>query len=241
MDPEHQFGADARTNGSPPPLSAENIRRPVVRPLSLNAFQAPYPPCADSTNRRSVRTCSSARKADRRESMRVWLAAWRKYQLEVEAMTEEKQVAKKVGMVLVLRSLLTELASQYEERWRLLAVDPTHRLEFDEIPWPIFSSPQCPYELNRQITHQNVATFILSEFRMDIRDKTTARGRARAELMKWHPDKFEPRLIAAVSDEHRTVVVKAVRKVAQILVDICNAEDATRDIPELVAMARRKL
>lgn len=84
---------------------------------------------------------------------------------------------------------------------------------FDDIPWPVRSHHRTL--VTADLTVDAVAAFLLP-------DGTPEHGRSRKDvlretLLRFHPDKFEGRLMAAVRTEEQAVVREGIGRVVRAL------------------------
>jgi hypothetical protein len=84
--------------------------------------------------------------------------------------------------------------------------DPSERLMFGNIPWPLISRP---HNIDG-ITAEGIREFLFSE------GKQSHKEIIRAALLLWHPDRFR-RIIERVEEKERAIVENAVGEVARIL------------------------
>jgi hypothetical protein len=73
------------------------------------------------------------------------------------------------------------------------------------------------------ITRQRVQAFVFHPLRADA-DIKSRRDRVRAEILKWHPDKFDAKVVGAVIDTEKDQVKEGAGVVARILTQILEEE-----------------
>ena len=115
----------------------------------------------------------------------------------------------------------------YETRWKaLLAPAPAHEdetLRFGDIPWPIMPGMISPTNAGRDSTaleHFTVDAVRTFLFPVDGRDGDGAKDRKeklRETMLRFHPDKFEGRLMKRVHPDHQEGVKEAVGAVVRAL------------------------
>ena len=122
-----------------------------------------------------------------------------------------------------------EARDTYETRWKELlapavAEGPEKPLKFMDIPWPVFSidpaifSGDLHLELD-VINAESISTFLLPAERfaqrpLDADLKKERRERLREALLRFHPDKFEGRILTRVVARDKEKTREAVAKVA---------------------------
>ena len=103
----------------------------------------------------------------------------------------------------------------YEEKWAKLRSDSIRAepLTLNDIPWPWFGFIPCLEE----ITNERVLNFVdhpLSRHPSGGKGKTV-----RLELLRWHSDRFDGRVLARVVDGDREMVKMVAGRITRILTD----------------------
>lgn len=108
---------------------------------------------------------------------------------------------------------------EYEAKWTELKDGrPLPPLTFGILPWPVVGPPiSDPSEL----TLQRIQEFIFHPLRNG-NDSKSRRDRVRAEILRWHPDKFNSKVLGKVI--HPDEVSQAAGYVARFLTQIMEAE-----------------
>lgn len=102
--------------------------------------------------------------------------------------------------------------ARYDAAWNALKNDnfeipqPIH---FVQIPWPVLAHTTRP----DQITYAAVEKFLFHP----LRDAKSPKDRLRAEMLRWHPDKFNAKVLSHVMGDQIDVVREASGHVARIL------------------------
>jgi hypothetical protein len=113
-----------------------------------------------------------------------------------------------------LQSNLAERLRIYEEKWALLRRNDivwTGRLGFCDIPWPSFENVRGVGD----VTEERVLAFVCHPLHQG-----AGEGQAkslRSEMLRWHPDKFEGKVLDKVVEGDREAVKEAAGQVARIL------------------------
>ncbi|KZS86601.1 hypothetical protein SISNIDRAFT_420711 [Sistotremastrum niveocremeum HHB9708] len=105
----------------------------------------------------------------------------------------------------------------YVARWQGLNAHTTIR--FATIPWPVLNDKLVTSP--EQLTSTLIAAFLLSPHHSG--DKSR-KDRIKAELLRWHPDRFEGRYLAKVVESDKENVKAAVGEVARCLSDLLSME-----------------
>ncbi|KAF8500389.1 hypothetical protein F5888DRAFT_1610201, partial [Russula emetica] len=80
-------------------------------------------------------------------------------------------------------------------------------LSFDDIPWPSLETVRCVDD----ITEERVLAFVCHPL------ARACSVSLRSEMLRWHPDKFEGKVLDTVTIDHREAVREAAGLVARIL------------------------
>ncbi|KAF8499704.1 hypothetical protein F5888DRAFT_1610728, partial [Russula emetica] len=87
-------------------------------------------------------------------------------------------------------------------------------LSFDDIPWPSLETVRCVDD----ITEERVLAFVCHPLREHVQCAGGGQARSlRSEMLRWHPDKFEGKVLDTVTNDHREAVREAAGLVARIL------------------------
>lgn len=101
----------------------------------------------------------------------------------------------------------------YEEKWAKVRSnsDGAEPLKFNDIPWPWFGDVRY-FE---DITDKRVLAFMGHPLRKHMQGPSGGLAKTlRFEMLYWHPDKFDGRVLGRVIDDHREAVKKAAGLVA---------------------------
>ncbi|TFY74234.1 hypothetical protein EWM64_g9778, partial [Hericium alpestre] len=108
----------------------------------------------------------------------------------------------------------------YEQKWAAVKATPMGPPTWTsvDVPWPLIPVPGLA-----TVTRDIVEPFLFHPQRESIRGKTRKEV-LRAEMLRWHPDKFNSRVACRVVEEHRDWVVHAGGDVAKILTEMMEEE-----------------
>jgi len=126
---------------------------------------------------------------------------------------------------------------EYAMKWRtLLSADDSNgsvaSLGFDDIPWPIVAAYQRKKGSTKNsdptskvsiedLTAEAISVFLVSTSEhlspLDEREKKERREKLREAFLRFHPDKFEGRIMKRVREEERNKVGEAVGQVVRVL------------------------
>lgn len=106
----------------------------------------------------------------------------------------------------------------YEDRWARLRSNTAgaEQLKINDIPWPWFNTHnvQCVED----ITDELVMEFVGHSLQRHVQDPNGGRVKAaRFEMLRWHPDRFDGKVLTQVVEEHREIVKSAAGRIIRIL------------------------
>ncbi|KAI0062449.1 hypothetical protein BV25DRAFT_1825443 [Artomyces pyxidatus] len=110
----------------------------------------------------------------------------------------------------------------YDRRWAELlapaAVNPG-LLRFDEVPWPV--SAQSPVTSAGQFTVDAISAFLFPESSGSGDELARKRkDRLRETMLRFHPDKFEGRVMRHIREEHQEAVREGVGVVVRAVTEL---------------------
>ncbi|KAJ7782688.1 hypothetical protein B0H16DRAFT_1297737 [Mycena metata] len=115
---------------------------------------------------------------------------------------------------------------EYHVRWKNLLAAASDgesgqaSLTFSDVPWPIASKPALPPIVSLdELTHEAIAYFLVpSLLPVDgEKEKKLRKEKLRETFLRFHPDKFEGRLMSRVQESDRERVREAVGIVVRVL------------------------
>ncbi|KAK0212541.1 hypothetical protein DFS33DRAFT_1269320 [Desarmillaria ectypa] len=107
---------------------------------------------------------------------------------------------------------------EYESRWKELLSLPPANLHFDDIPWPVMA-PRSSVAVE-DLTPEAVSLFLFSE-----EAKKERKDKLRETYLRFHPDKFESRLMKLVKADEQEKVRLGMGQVVRILNDLMKQGD----------------
>jgi hypothetical protein len=111
--------------------------------------------------------------------------------------------------------------ARYDDAWNTLKNDNIvipHLINFVQIPWPVLAHITRP----DQITYAAVEKFVFHP----LRDPKSPKDRLRVEMLRWHPDKFNGKVLSHVMADQIDVVREASGHVARILTQMMTKLEA---------------
>lgn len=118
---------------------------------------------------------------------------------------------------------------QYDHKWRALLSDDAHsheeRLKFVDIPWPILDAYKSETSTAPRVlicvedlTETAIRKFLLPVSAVPLMDDAKEkRDRLREAMLRFHPDKFEGRLMRFVAEGERGLVREGIAQVVRVL------------------------
>lgn len=140
--------------------------------------------------------------ADQAEADRARIA------LESRVVAEREEQARRA--LEALRTVLDRFAL-YTAKWEALKGD-VPLLHFSQLPWPVLPEITQPEEL----TYTLLKEFVFHPSRPNFEGKTQ-KDRLRAEMLKWHPDKFDSKVLCKVLDWQHEAVRDGAGRVVRLL------------------------
>jgi hypothetical protein len=173
--------------------------------------------------RRRARAQEAQRRAEEREAAerreREQLEEKRRRAEQKAAAERERQEREKLfkkAMDEAKQSWLVERFRVYEETWAALRANAAgvEHLGFRDIPWPVFANVRSADD----VTEERVLEFVGHPLYKSTRDPSGSQAKTlRSEMLRWHPDKFEGKVLNRVVEADREAVNKAAGHVVRIL------------------------
>ena len=108
----------------------------------------------------------------------------------------------------------------YEAKWNELRTSNSiPPIDVREMPWPVFGIISSA----DQITYQDVRTFLFHPQRPGVEGKT-ARDKVKGEVLRFHPDKFNTRIVPKIESSQQAVAQEIAGAVARILTTMMTEE-----------------
>ncbi|KIK97609.1 hypothetical protein PAXRUDRAFT_135945 [Paxillus rubicundulus Ve08.2h10] len=108
----------------------------------------------------------------------------------------------------------------YEAKWDELRNNNTlPPIDVSQLPWPVLGGIHS----TEQITYEAVRTFIFYPDRPSVEGKST-RDKVKAEVLRFHPDKFNTRVVPKVQPSQQAVAQEIASAVTKILTSIMTEE-----------------
>jgi hypothetical protein len=118
-------------------------------------------------------------------------------------------------------SVIRSQFEMYDRKWNeLKTASDIPPLCFSILPWPVLGSVATSPS---DIRPERVQAFIFHPLRADA-DAKSRRELVRAEILKWHPDKFDAKVVGYVIDAEKDMVKEGGGVVARILTQILEEE-----------------
>jgi hypothetical protein len=134
------------------------------------------------------------------------------FKREQERLESERQA--KSAKVLS-RDELIRLYENHENKWSQLR--NSDNLGWNSFAWPVFKRPSEPEEM----TTPAISAYVMSKYAPGA-DTKTPKDRIKDHLKRWHPDKFETRILPRVAEEERDKVKTGAGVVVRGLNELLN-------------------
>ena len=107
---------------------------------------------------------------------------------------------------------------QYEDRWTQLRGNTAgvELLRINDIPWPWFDYVQCLDD----ITDERVLEFVRHPLQRHMGPGGGLAKARRFEMLRWHPDHFDGKVLSKVVGEHQDIVREAAARIVRILTNV---------------------
>lgn len=110
---------------------------------------------------------------------------------------------------------------EYELKWNVLKTDELIPvIYFYEVPWPLITRVQSFDDF----TAPAISYFVHHPRRIGFEGKTP-RERVKAEILRWHPDKFNTKVLPRIFPDHAEFAKDAAGNVVRILTQMLNQLD----------------
>jgi hypothetical protein len=166
------------------------------------------------------------REAERREKERLEEELRRRAEQE-ESMARERRERERRNREYLYQKATAETGQRhlverlraYEETWANLRSNVAGKepLGFCDIPWPVFGDARRGIGL----TEERVREFVCHPLQEYVRGPGGGQAKAiRSEMLRWHPDKFEGKVLVRVVKADREAVKEAAGHVTRILTQL---------------------
>ncbi|KAH9026268.1 hypothetical protein EDB83DRAFT_2230443 [Lactarius deliciosus] len=113
------------------------------------------------------------------------------------------------------REELIRLYENHDNKWRQLK--DSDNLGWNSFAWPVFRRPSEPEEM----TTSAIGAYVLSKYAPDANTKSS-KDRVKDHIKRWHPDKFETRILPRVAEDEREKVKAGAGVVVRGLNELLN-------------------
>ena len=134
----------------------------------------------------------------------------RKQQEQFRREQERKERERQAKTSKTSEKEIVGLFAEHDRQWTRLGI--LDNLGWGSFPWPMLKKPTEPEELTRVA----IGAYVLSPHHPTDKSKA-ARDRLRDHIEKWHPDRFETKLLRKVRVEEREKVREGAGLVARNL------------------------
>jgi hypothetical protein len=122
-----------------------------------------------------------------------------------------------------------EVARQiYEQRWKDISSrrDETNQLElsFTDVPWPVLPGSAKQGVVLDDLLPEAIERFIVPPTTPGEDSQKFRKDRLRETMLRFHPDKFEARVLHFVRESDREVVNEGVGKVVRAITQLLQAQ-----------------
>lgn len=181
---------------------------------------------AEETRRQFEEREKARREREQRDREEAARCA-RQREEEIRRLQEEARRAQEAADEAAAETKLRDDLDLYDRKWEELKRNrDLSSLIFTELPWPLLFPIASP----AQITYEGVQEFVFHPLRKGL-DGKTRRERVKAEVLRFHPDKFTTIVLGKVRDWERDLAAEASGVVARILTRMMTEEvDRARQV-----------
>ncbi|GBE80887.1 hypothetical protein BKA93DRAFT_731964 [Sparassis latifolia] len=162
------------------------------------------------------------RKEAEKAARRAYEEAIREETSRLEKAAEEDRMRRKRGRD---RKREAEAREQYNAQWKKLleAGEPLHQqIGFSDVPWPVMKTGDAMSVADLSL--QAISTFLVPaegrDQEVDAETVKRRKDRLRETMLRFHPDKFEGRIMVRVREADREKVREAVGVVVRIVSEL---------------------
>ena len=119
----------------------------------------------------------------------------------------ERQRQAKAGQMLTKEAVL-QIVDDHDRMWARLSA--TDAASWSNFPWPMLKKPSNPEEL----TTTTISAYILNPY---YPSEKSEKDRIKEHIRRWHPDRFETKLLPKVTSEDREKVKEGAGQVVRSL------------------------
>jgi len=109
---------------------------------------------------------------------------------------------------------IAERFELYELKWKILKAE-SPLVAFEQIPWPVLIDVKDPEDITKDL----VKEFVMHPERPRCAGKSQ-KERVRMDLLLWHPDKCQSRLVDKVPTDFQEMTSETVKKIVRILFEL---------------------
>ena len=118
-------------------------------------------------------------------------------------------------------SELQRVFELHEGLWTRLRLNTLYELSWNDFPWPMARQPSNPDDMSMS----QIDAYIQSPLFPDMDKSRTPKDRIKEHIKRWHPDRFETKLLPKVVEDEREKVKLGAGKVARYLGDLLRKEN----------------
>ena len=109
---------------------------------------------------------------------------------------------------------IAERFELYDLKWKILKAE-SPLVAFEQIPWPVLIDVKDPEDITKDL----VKEFVMHPERPRCAGKSQ-KERVRMDLLLWHPDKCQSRLVNKVPTDFQEMTSETVKKIVRILFEL---------------------
>ena len=209
--PSSGWGSSIKPATASPAVNRASANASTGKPRTDSASSGTYP-LSSSPHTASFSEAERTRK--QQEFAGSQQEQFRRTQEKLEAERQLKSAGR-----LLSREELQRVFEHHERLWSRL--NTLQELSWNDFPWPMVKQPSNPDDMSLSL----ISAYIQSPVHSDKDKSRTPKDRIKEHIKRWHPDRFETKLLPKVSEGEREKVRHGAGNVARYLSDLLRKEN----------------
>src|ERR1700722_1951782 len=210
-----QASSASRSSTTPTPNSKPASARADTS--AMGSFPAPVPPSFPTTNQSDHEREWASRQAELAKEQQE------KFRREQEKLERERQAKAATSGRIPTKEDVIRLFATHERQWAMLPNQED--LHWGSFPWPMLKMANNPTDL----TEGAIGAYVGSLFHPGDKSKSM-KERIKDHIRRWHPDRFDTRLLPKVVEEERAMVKEGAGAVVRSLTNLLMTNSSVHDV-----------
>jgi hypothetical protein len=209
--------ASSASRSSATPTAASKPSSARTDTPGMGSFSSSVPPSFPSSTQTDHEREWARRQADLAKEQQE------KFRREQERLERERQAKMATAGRIPTKDEVIRLFATHERQWSMLPNQGD--LRWDSFPWPMLKMANNPTDL----TEGAIGAYVGSPFHPGDKSKSM-KERIKDHIRRWHPDRFDTRLLPKVVEEERAIVKEGAGAVVRSLTNLLMANSNVRDV-----------